>query len=170
MADIVKDDPWSYGVVETWSFTRGNEENRESLLKCTYRLSLYIIITKNIFTFILPGFDTHVTTLYGYSLEQINPCNAFVMIIINNRIYNTIIMLIWSRGGTIVLRRLRYNDNDRDSLKRVRNSQDPTKLWFYLLVYNYCLSDSYVTAMWRYCVCGWNGWLEFSNKLYRLFL
>lgn len=111
MADIMKDDPWSYGVVETWSSTRGNEENRESLLKCTFRLSLYLIITKNIFTFILPSSDTHVTTLYGYSLEQIQPCNAFVIIIIYNRIlYNIIIMIIWSRGSTIVLRRLQYNE------------------------------------------------------------
>lgn len=152
----MKDDPWSYGVVETWSSTRGNEENRESLLKCTYRLSFYLIITKNIFTFILPSSDTRVTTLYGYSLEQNQPCNAFVIIIIiyNRILYNIIIMIIWSRGSTIVLRRLQYNENDCDGLERVRNFQDTTKLWFYLLVYNYCLSGSYVTARWRYCLWG----------------
>jgi len=154
----MKDDPWSYDVVVTWSSTRENEESRKSLLKCTNRLSLYLVITKNIlFTFILPSSDTHMTILYWYSLEQNQLCNSFVIIIIiYNKIYNIIIMIIWSRGYTIVLRRLRYNDNDRDCLELVLNFQDTTKLWFYLLVYNYCLSDSYVTARWRYCVCEWN--------------
>jgi len=135
----MKDDPWSYGVVVTWSSTRRNEESRESLLKCTYRLSLHLIVTKNIFTFILPSSDTHVTTLYGYSLEQNQPCNALVIIIIiiiYNRIYNISTIIIWSREGTIVLSRLRCNDNDRDGLERVRNFQDTTKLWYHLLVYN----------------------------------
>lgn len=55
---------------------------------------------------------------------------AIVIIIINNRI-QFIVIMIWSREDTIVLRPLRYDDNGQDGSVRAQNFEGTAKLWFY---------------------------------------
>lgn len=55
---------------------------------------------------------------------------TIVIIIINNRI-QFIVIMIWSREGTIVLRPLRYNDNNQDGSVHAQNFEGTAKLWFY---------------------------------------